>query len=100
MSLTINLSETGHWLVLVLIAALAGLLVELLRGGAIPLSFVGEILLAFVGAWLGSDLLAPRLPGLAQPAFDNVALIPAVIGALVVGLLWGMLGGRRRRRYY
>src|SRR3954453_23970274 len=97
MTLTINVNDAGHWLVLVLIAALAGLVVELLRGGAIPLGFVGEIIVAFIGAWIASDLLAPRVAGLGGPVFDGVALIPAVIGALLVGLLWGLLGGRRRR---
>ncbi len=99
MTLTIDLSNTGHWLVLLLIAALAGLLVEVIRGGAIPLTFVGEIIFAFAGAWVGGDLLARYLPGLAQPQLDGVALLPAIAGALVVGFLWGSLGGRRRRGY-
>lgn len=97
MTFTINLSDAGHWLVLLLIAALAGLLVELIRGGAIPLRFVGEIAFAFLGAWLGGDLLPGRITLPPQPVVDGVALIPAAIGALLVGLLWGLLGGRRRR---
>jgi len=100
MTFTLNFSEAGHWLVLLLIAALAGLIVELVRGGAIPLGFVGEIALAFLGAWLGGDVLQTRFPLLPQPAMEGVALIPAAVGALVVGLLWGLLGGRRRRGYY
>jgi len=99
MTLTINVSDAGHWLVLVLIAALAGLVVELVRGGAIPLTFIGELIFAFIGAWIGSDVLAPRVAGLGGPVFDGVALIPAAGIALLVGLLWGMLGGRRRRYY-
>jgi uncharacterized membrane protein YeaQ/YmgE (transglycosylase-associated protein family) len=99
MTLTINFSDAGHWLVLVLIAALAGLLVELIRGGAIPLTFVGELLFALLGGWLGSDLLAARLAAPPGPVYDGVVLIPAAVGALVVGLLWGMLGGSRRRHY-
>ncbi len=97
MSFTINFSDAGHWFVLLLIAALAGLLVELIRGGAIPLGFVGEVVLAYLGAWVGGDLLPARVPALAQPAFDGVALVPAAVGALLVGLVWGLLGGRRGR---
>ena len=62
MTFTLNFSEAGHWLVLLLIAALAGLIVELVRGGAIPLGFVGEIAFAFLGAWLGGDVLQTRFP--------------------------------------
>jgi uncharacterized membrane protein YeaQ/YmgE (transglycosylase-associated protein family) len=96
MTLTLNLSDAGHWLVLLLIAALAGLVVELLRGGAIPLGFVGEIVSAFIGAWIGGDLLQPRIALAPTPALEGVALVPAAIGALLVGFLWGLLGGRRR----
>ncbi|HUS14776.1 MAG TPA: hypothetical protein VM536_07125 [Chloroflexia bacterium] len=101
MTITIGPSDAGHWLVLLLIAALAGLVVELARRGAIPLGFVGEIGFAALGAWIGGDLLPARLniPALAQPTFENVAVIPAAIGALLVGFLWGLMGGRGRRRY-
>ncbi len=100
MTITLNMADAGHWLVLVLIAALAGLLVELLRGGQIPLRFVGELVFAGIGAWIGSDLLAARLNILLQPTFEGVALVPAAGGALLIGLLWGLLGGRGNRRSY
>jgi len=102
MTITIDPSSAGHWLVLLLIAALAGVVVELARRGAIPLGFVGEIAAAAVGAWIGGDLLPARLaiPALAQPAFESVALIPAAVGALLVGFLWGLMGGRSSRRRY
>lgn len=101
MSVTLSLSDVGHVLTLVLIAALVGVVVELLRGGAIPLGFVGELLAAGIGAWIGSDLVAARLSLVLDPAYAGVALVPAVAGALIIGLLWGFLGGRgaRRERY-
>jgi uncharacterized membrane protein YeaQ/YmgE (transglycosylase-associated protein family) len=102
MSITLNMSDAGHVLVLVLIAALVGVVVELVRGGSIPLGFVGELLAAGIGAWIGSDLVAARLSLLTDPAYEGVALVPAVAGALIIGLLWGFLGGRgrQRERYY
>jgi uncharacterized membrane protein YeaQ/YmgE (transglycosylase-associated protein family) len=100
MTLTINVNEIGHWLVLLLIAAVAGLIVELLRGGGLPLGFVGEIALAFVGAWIGGDLLQASYALLPDPSYEKVALIPAAVGALLLGFLWGMLGGGRRRSRY
>ncbi len=98
--MTINLSDAGHWLVLLLIAAVVGLVVELLRGGGLPLGFLGEIALAGVGAWVGGDLLQTRFVLMPQPSYEGVALIPAAVGALLLGFLWGLLGGRRKRRSY
>jgi uncharacterized membrane protein YeaQ/YmgE (transglycosylase-associated protein family) len=101
-AVTIALTPTDltHWLVLLIIAALAGLVVEVVRGGAVPLGPLGGIGAALIGAWLAADLLHPRYPVLPQPAFDGVALIPAVVGALILVLLFGMLGGSSRRRGY
>jgi uncharacterized membrane protein YeaQ/YmgE (transglycosylase-associated protein family) len=97
MTLTIDMAAVSHWAVLLVIAALAGLLVELARGGGMPLGFVGCIAAALVGAWVFSDLLHPRFPIIPQPTIDNVPLVPAAIGALIAAILWGLLGGRSRR---
>jgi uncharacterized membrane protein YeaQ/YmgE (transglycosylase-associated protein family) len=104
-SLTFALTpaDLTHWVLLLLIAALAGLLVEVLRGGAVPGGPLGGIAAALLGAWLGADLLYPRLPPLAQPLLDNVALIPAAGGALIVAYVFSLLAGnsgRRRRGFY
>ncbi len=101
-SVTIALTPTDltHWLVLLIIAALVGLVIEVLRGGAVPLGPLGGIGAALIGAWLGADLLHPHYPILPQPAFDGVALIPAILGALILGFLFGLLGGSRKRGYY
>lgn len=101
-AVTIALTPTDltHWLVLLIIAALVGLVVEVVRGGAVPLGPLGGIGAALIGAWLAADLLHPRYPILPQPAFDGVALVPAVVGALILGFLFGLLGGSPRRRGY
>ncbi len=99
-TIALNPTDLTHWLVLLIIAALVGLVVEVLRGGAVPLGPLGGIGAALIGAWLGADLLYPRYPILPPIAFDGVALIPAVLGALILGFLFGMLGGSRKRGYY
>lgn len=101
-AVTIALTPTDltHWLVLLIIAAVVGLLVEVVRGGAVPLGPLGGIGAALIGAWLAADLLHPRYPILPQPVFDGVALVPAVVGALILGFLFGLLGGSPRRRGY
>lgn len=97
MTLTVDMAVVSHWVLLLLIAAVAALLVELLRGGGIPLGFVGGIGSALIGGWAFSDLLHPRFPVVPQPTIDGVAIVPAAAGALIVALLWGLLGGRGRR---
>lgn len=89
-----------HWLVLILIAALAGLIVEVLRGGAMPLGWVGGVGAGLLGAWLGVEMLATRVAIAPQLAFDGVPLVPAAIGALVLAFVLSLLGGNRRRGYY
>jgi uncharacterized membrane protein YeaQ/YmgE (transglycosylase-associated protein family) len=89
-----------RWLVLLLIAALAGLLIEVLRGGAMPLGPLGGIAAGLLGAWLGAEILAAQVALAPQIAFDGVPLVPAAIGALVLALGLSLLGGSRHRGYY
>ena len=98
MTFTIDQTGFAHWLLLLAIAALAGLLVELLRGGTMPLGFVGGVVSAFIGAWLFSDVLSTRLSFSIPPTYDNVIVIPAAIGGLLVAFIWSLLGGRGGRR--
>jgi uncharacterized membrane protein YeaQ/YmgE (transglycosylase-associated protein family) len=89
-----------RWLVLLFIAAVAGLLVEVLRGGVMPLGPLGGIGAGLLGAWVGAELLAAQVALAPQIAFDGVPLVPAAAGALVVALGVSLLGGNRRRGYY
>ena len=99
-TLAFNPTDLTHALVLLVIAALCGLIVAVLRGGAMPLGPLGGIGAALVGAWLGADQLTPRLPPIAQPTFDGVAIVPAIIGALLVAFVFSLLAGSQRRRGY
>src|SRR5437667_4053483 len=99
--LTIALSsaDLSHWLVLLLIAALAGRVIALLRGGAMPLGWVGGIGAALIGAWIGAELVAARVALAPQFNFDGVALVPAALGALVVAFVASLLTRASRSRY-
>ena len=90
--------EIITWLIVGLVA---GLLASLLVGGA-GLGLVGDILVgiagAFVGGWLFSEMgWGSPFAGLAGTIF--VAFIGAVVLLLIVHLVRGGLGGRRRAVY-
>lgn len=82
-------------LVLLLVAALVGLLADALVPGAVPFGWVGAIIVGLIGAWLGGILLGDFGPHLA-----GIYLIPAVIGAVIFSLLLELLLGTFTRRTY
>ena len=71
-----------HLVILVLVAAGAGLIAERLVHRPLPYGLVGAVVAGFVGAWLMVDVLkivlAPEL------AVEGIPLLSAILGAVVV----------------
>jgi len=65
-----------------IVGGIIGWLAGLLVGKNIPGGIIGNIIAGFVGAWLGTAVL-----GNWGPQFANFAIIPAIIGAVVLVLL-------------
>jgi len=82
-----------HLIVLILVAAVIGLIAERLVDRTMPYGIVGAIIVGFLGAWLMVDVLhiviAPAL------AVEGIPLISALLGAIVVVFLFSLLTGRR-----
>jgi len=68
------------------IGALAGMIV----GKDVPGGIIGNIIAGFVGAWIGSSLL-----GGWGPVIGGFAIIPALIGAVVLVFIFSLIVGRR-----
>ena len=85
----------GHtnWLVIIILGGLAGGLAKLLMPGRDPGGCIITIILGIAGAFLGTGL--GRLVGLYGP-HDNAGFIGAVLGAIVLLLLYRVILGRRR----
>ena len=85
----------GHtnWLVIIILGGLAGVLAKLLMPGRDPGGCIITIILGIAGAFLGTWL--GRLVGLYGPN-DNAGFIGAVLGAIVLLLLYRVILGRRR----
>lgn len=75
-----------------IIGGIIGWLAGMIIGRDVPFGIVGNIIAGFVGAWLGSLIL-----GNWGPVISNFAIIPALIGAIVlVFILSLILRGTRR----
>lgn len=65
-----------------IVGGVIGWLGGLIAGRDVPGGIIGNIIAGFVGAWLGTLIL-----GSWGPAIGGFALVPAIIGAIVVVLI-------------
>ena len=84
----------NNWLVILILGLLAGAVAKLLIPGRDPGGCIVTLLLGIAGAFLGTWL--GRLAGLYGPN-DNAGFIGAVLGAIVILLVYRLVLGRRRR---
>ena len=83
-----------NWLWIVVLGLLAGAVAKLITPGRDPGGCIVTILLGIAGAFLGTWL--GRFAGLYGPN-DNAGFIGAVIGAIIILLIYRLVLGRRRR---
>ncbi|MBA3851230.1 MAG: GlsB/YeaQ/YmgE family stress response membrane protein [Chloroflexi bacterium] len=84
------------WIVL---GAIAGYIAGMLVKGDEGLGVVGKIILGIIGAFVGGFLF--RLLGIGNPTgggdqINIMSIIAAVIGAVIVVVVYGMVTGNRR----
>ena len=82
------------WLVIIVLGLVAGAIAKLITPGRDPGGCIVTLLLGIAGAFLGTWL--GRLAGLYGPN-DSAGLIGAVIGAVIILLVYRLIAGRRRR---
>ncbi len=88
------------FLVLLIIAAVAGALGQAIAGYSVG-GCLGSILIGFLGAWVGVWLAGQLgLPQFFTLVVDGqpFPVVWAVIGAAILSLIFGLLLGGRRRR--
>jgi uncharacterized membrane protein YeaQ/YmgE (transglycosylase-associated protein family) len=78
------------FIILLVVAAIAGACGEMIAGGKVPGGWIGSILAGLVGAWIGSQLLS------FGPAIEGIQIIPAIIGAALFVFVLRLLMGLRR----
>ncbi|MCM3540233.1 GlsB/YeaQ/YmgE family stress response membrane protein [Priestia endophytica] len=70
------------WLWTIIVGGIIGWLAGVLTGRDVPGGIIGNIIAGFIGAWLGSLIL-----GSFGPTVGGFALIPAIIGAVILVLI-------------
>jgi uncharacterized membrane protein YeaQ/YmgE (transglycosylase-associated protein family) len=78
------------FLVLLIVAAVAGACGEMIAGGKVPGGWIGSILAGLIGAWIGGMLIH------FGPVLGGIQVIPAIIGAALFVLILRLLVGARR----
>ncbi len=79
------------FLISLVVGGLIGFVAEQIMNREVPGGILGNIILGFLGAWLGGLLLGDW--GWTVQGF---AVFPAIIGALIVVLIYGWITGRSR----
>ncbi len=75
-----------------IIGGIIGWLAGLIAGRDIPGGVIGNIIAGFVGAWLGTLILGNWGPHVA-----NFAIVPAIIGAVILVFLLSLIMRSFRR---
>ncbi|HLM64080.1 MAG TPA: GlsB/YeaQ/YmgE family stress response membrane protein [Acidimicrobiales bacterium] len=88
----------GFIIALIVIGIIAGYLARLLVPGPDPMSFVQTAVLGIVGSFVGGFLgYVVMGDDVDEGALQPSGIIGSIIGAVVVLLIWNMVGHRARR---
>ncbi|MFB9770717.1 GlsB/YeaQ/YmgE family stress response membrane protein [Lactiplantibacillus modestisalitolerans] len=80
------------WLWTLVVGGVIGAVAGMVTSRDLPAGIIGDVIAGLAGAWLGQRLLGSWGPSLA-----GMALIPAIIGAVVLVILVAALFGMRQR---
>jgi uncharacterized membrane protein YeaQ/YmgE (transglycosylase-associated protein family) len=81
-----------HVIVLIVVAAVCGLIAERVMGRSLPFGWIGATVAGFVGAWLVVDVL--HLVILPTLSIEGLPIVSAILGAIIVVVLFSLVAGR------
>jgi len=81
-----------HLIVLIVVAAVCGLIAERVMGRSLPFGWIGATVAGFVGAWLMVDVF--HLVILPTLSIEGLPIVSAILGAIVVVVLFSLVAGR------
>jgi uncharacterized membrane protein YeaQ/YmgE (transglycosylase-associated protein family) len=80
-------------LVTLLVAAVVGWVADQIVPGRLPYGWLGATVFGLLGSWLGSLLL-----GRLGPQVGGIAIVPALVGAVVLAVLYNVVAKQARSR--
>lgn len=83
-----------HLIVLLLVAAVCGLIAERVIHSSLPFGWIGAIVAGFVGAWLMVDVF--HLVILPQFSIEGLPIVSAIVGAIIVVFAFSLVANRGR----
>jgi len=81
-----------HLIVLIVVAAVCGLIAERVIGRSLPFGWIGATVAGFVGAWLMVDVF--HLVILPTLSIEGLPIVSAILGAIIVVVLFTVVAGR------
>ncbi|GCE06643.1 hypothetical protein [Dictyobacter aurantiacus] len=84
----------------IIIAAIVGIVAEMIVGWRVPFGIIGAIIVGVIGAWLMTNVIT--ISGVGDIYLFGVPIIRALIGAIILIAIWHLITGGvrgRRRRY-
>ncbi|MFD0897775.1 GlsB/YeaQ/YmgE family stress response membrane protein [Loigolactobacillus binensis] len=83
-----------HLLWVLIIGAVIGAIAGVITSRDLPLGWIGNIVAGLVGSWLGEMVL-----GSWGPLVAGMAIVPSIIGAVVLVLIMSfVIGGTRKKK--
>ncbi|MFS7392247.1 GlsB/YeaQ/YmgE family stress response membrane protein [Carnobacterium maltaromaticum] len=65
----------------------------MILGKDVPGGMIGNIIVGFLGSWIGSSLF-----GTWGPVIGGFAILPALIGAIILIFIYSLIVGNRNKR--
>lgn len=86
-----------EFIVMVILAALVGIIGEALARRHAPMGCVGATILGFIAIFLVNEVLHLHIIG--EPSLDGVPLITSIIAAAILVAIWSAFAYHRVSRY-
>lgn len=81
------------WLWSLIVGGVIGALAGAITSRDVPMGIIGNIIAGLVGAWIGQSLLGTWGPSLA-----GMALVPSILGAIILVLIVSAIFGMAKKR--
>lgn len=78
------------------IAVISAYLAATLTGTRYAFGILGAFVAALFGEWLAVNVL--QIPVAPEPSFEGVPIVTAIVGGLILALLWAVVAGARQPR--